>query len=466
MCLRPVKFNDSYVACRKCDKCHEARINNWVVRCMAERQVAGQMLAITLTYADLPSGEKPLGATVFHYKHISDLLKRIREAYFRRYKVRGEIRYLISGERGSRGSQRMHWHMLLFCDKPLGVLGEWTHFETGERHEVPTLEKNYNWTIWPHGHIKLQAPNQRGVFYVLKYAFKDHDTSEKSEGTGRHITSQTWAASMFRMSKMPPIGWRFLRDTMDRYEEKNALPPSLQFQVLDYKGYWHPVGKMREYVLQRCSVINERFREKHGANMPQYSALLSSVSVNEKNIKDREELEYGPQKWKEKSEREIKWDEQQFANDLERKARGAASAATIKRCGGILPCKRCNSLWTDAQRAELEGDFTRRYREWRSRVARQEDTKEDFEKWWLSLARPSRGCKERNSEPVFAAFRDARAARLAGKRRNKKTTIATFEPEGRNSPGDGRPLHRHDQSGGSTKEQLQKATRQSDGTKR
>jgi hypothetical protein len=100
-----------------------AKKNTWIARVMAESAVAGNVMVFMLSYRNLPNGEKPLGARAFRYPDIQRFLKALREAYYRRYGVRNEISYFVAGERGSKGTKRVHWHIVLVSNKPLGVLG-------------------------------------------------------------------------------------------------------------------------------------------------------------------------------------------------------------------------------------------------------------------------------------------------------------------------------------------------------
>ena len=120
MCLTPIYHSDGKVfACRECNACVETRLNAWVSRALAESVVAGHTYAITMTYADLPDGRRPIGATVFDYSDIQRFLKHLRFNYHRFYGGSGQIRYIACGEQGSKGTQRVH-HDILWRDRHLG----------------------------------------------------------------------------------------------------------------------------------------------------------------------------------------------------------------------------------------------------------------------------------------------------------------------------------------------------------
>lgn len=444
MCLYPVTFNDHQVACRQCDQCYQADVNNWVVRAMAERAVAGQMLAITLTYSDLPNGKKPIGATVFNYKDIQNHLKVLREAYKDFYGKRGEIRYLVCGERGSKGTQRMHWHMLLFTDMPIGLLGKWETFPDLLPVSTPELETNYMWSLWSHGHIRLQKPDHKGVYYALKYAFKDRNTGQKSKGTNRHALSENWGASMFRMSKNPPIGMRYLVKYFDDHASVPAVPPSLKIQIPDYDGYWFPTGLLRKYALERCHAINSEYHKANGRDLPQWGSLLHSVSLSDENAieNDKETLTYGPQEPLplNSGETSLNTDLSQFASELSQKQSALKSRATLKHCGSILPCKECSKFLPLEQLKDLQSEENDWFNKWAERYKkpRTESAREEFRDWWITRGRPSRGCKNRETPEHREVFQSAKALGKFA----RSLTGPSSEKTGRNSPGSRPVPHR------------------------
>ena len=158
MCLTPIYHSDAKVfACRECNACIETRLNAWVSRALAESVVAGHTYAITMTYADLPNGLRPIGATVFDYSDIQRFLKHLRVKYHRLYGGSGQIRYIACGEQGSKGTQRVHWHIILFSQNDIRPAIEWVDFET-QKPVAPdnvVMDTNYNTDVWPHGHILL-----------------------------------------------------------------------------------------------------------------------------------------------------------------------------------------------------------------------------------------------------------------------------------------------------------------------
>src|SRR5690554_1488542 len=127
MCSNIIKHGDVEFACRTCNECISARKNDWVARAMAEKAVSGETIAIELTYRNSLDGTLPDAAKAFKYRDVQLFLKRLRKAYTDEYRQAGEIRYIVVGERGSK-RKRVHWHMVIFSDRPISTLGKWTDF--------------------------------------------------------------------------------------------------------------------------------------------------------------------------------------------------------------------------------------------------------------------------------------------------------------------------------------------------
>ena len=172
MCTSPKEFNGYLVACKTCDQCLNTRLQEWVVRCMAEKATAGHALAFTLSYKNLPSGETPLGARTFVYRDFVLFKKAVAEAYYRKYKARTEFSWIVCGETGSRRG-RVHWHAVLFSKNPLSELGQWSNYYTGEKYDEMPLEKRCTWSLWKKGLVYVQRPDAAGMAYCLVYGMKD-----------------------------------------------------------------------------------------------------------------------------------------------------------------------------------------------------------------------------------------------------------------------------------------------------
>ena len=349
MCNRLITTPEGHtIACRKCEACVQARRNDWIARAVAEQATSTETIAIELTYRNNPDGTLPDGAKTFRYDDVRDFLRNLREAYFRRYGARGEIRFVVAGERGTQ-KKRVHWHMVLFADRPISTLGEWTTLRGRELEKMP-MEKMAIWSLWPHGHVRCKEPHQGGIGYVLKYITKEAWSSLQAKGTMREAKAQESISSYFRMSKKPPLGWRYLKKICDEYEARLVVPTSLNVRVPGLGGHWYPRGKLREYFLDRLYGVNERSKELLGRPCPQWSTL-EAWAVSQKIENDWEGLTYGPQtteepelfdgEYKPAPEWLLDYFRERYAVRDDLRARADEARARASGCGTPFPCDRC-----------------------------------------------------------------------------------------------------------------------------
>ena len=462
MCLEPINFNGNQTSCRTCDECLQTRINGWISRALAESSVANHTLAVTLTYSQHPDGTEPLGALQFRYRDIQHWIGRIRTVYRDRAERDGkpapQIRYLACGEQGSKGTQRIHWHIILFCSEDIRLVGDWSDLN-GASLQQPPLEKRLHWSLWPHGFMMVQHPSERGIKYALKYVLKDQFSSAKSKGRPREARSLPFAASMFRMSKKPPIGQPFLADLMDDYEALGAVPPKLRFKIPGTDGYLYPTGKLREYVLGRCHDIN-KVAQANGRSPAAWTTLLKSVDTRGLNInKDLETLLYGtetPQFDAGGLEAHANSPEfKSLKDDIRSRQDGAQrtrrSVQAVSTCGGLSPCAACLAGKTDAElRATRTATAVNAYR-FADRLGLETpyvnsngelQLADGFEKEVRDARRkegslcPAIGCAFASDPRVVEAFRNY----------NAKISIGgpVTESTGRNAEGKGPAPHRRD----------------------
>lgn len=368
-------------ACRTCDDCLAARKGDWVARAMAETATSAHTFVITLTYRN-GHNEKPLGARAFRYRDVQLYLKALRASALRKYGDGVEIRYIVAGERGSQ-KNRVHWHMILWASHDLRKLGKWFDFWMAPI-VGPRPTRMDHWTLWPHGHVVTDVADQQTMAYILKYCLKDMFNIEKSRDTKRHHKAENHGASMFRMSKKPPIGLRFLEGKIERLRELCAVPPRTEIAIPGYsggKGYWWPRGLMREVWLTALREINKTHRERFGRNCPQWSTLLASVEQNEKDLEVLNGLE-----------EEAAESPKEFEEELRAKQRLATLNFAVERrraeCGRIGICAQCfNSLGDDERQEFLD---------WKALQYQQAEdcgfVKRDADKWFRQQNRPNPFC--------------------------------------------------------------------------
>lgn len=393
MCTKPQRMydkeNDRFVefACRTCDACLATRLNDWVARGVAEAAIAEETLAVRFSYRNFPDGTKPDGAVTFVYADIQKFFKKLREAYNDHYGKRGEIRYIVCGERGSK-FDRVHYHVIIFSDQPISLLGEWKDHANKPIDKIE-FETNIHWSLWDHGHLYFQQPGPGGIRYALKYAMDDQFSSVKSKGHAREAKSKVHSASLFRPSKKPPIGFRWLEWKLNDWEARFIVPTDLNLKPEGLKGYWYPKGKLREYLLRRIREININHRIRFGRNAPAWSALLSSVSSQ---TEEWEFLVYGPQ-----------------LKHVEEFESLGSPQEIRERCGGVSPCQSCYELrefdWERGNvtryREEIRSFYYERFQEW---FTSPEDTDQDLEQWQRKKNRCNPFCQRQCSKEVKDAF--------------------------------------------------------------
>lgn len=403
MCENPIQIDEqTSVSCRTCNQCIGARVNDWVDRAMAEKETMGNALVLALTYADQidpETGEKqrPLGAKVFDYSDVQKFIKRLRKAYLDYYGEIGEIKYLCCGERGSQ-HDRVHWHIVLFSKRPLGVLGEWLDAYK-KPMEFRTGKSRCHWSLWGTngdyiGFVSVQEPDAKGMAYALKYCVKDQFNSYRSKMKGRESRSDLFGAGMFRMSKKPPIGQDFIDQRLAHWRALGVVPVSLNLKIKGTSGFWYPRGLLRERLTIGLHLIHEEIREKRGSDSPYWSTLLNSVSHS---LEDTERLIYGEIQTPQDDEFNLEHRQQQHKTHQQ----VAISYEIRKRCGNVLPCEKCQAQLSARAFEVLYSDLARLQRAYREKYP---NPRTEFEIFWLEKSRLSRGCQKFNDRTVKRSF--------------------------------------------------------------
>lgn len=368
MCTRPITQDDKTFACRTCDACIATRRHGWVSRAMAEKALHPHCAVVALTYADDTQLGRD-GAAMFAYADVRLFLARLRRAaaYIakkEKWNVVPYVRFLAAGEQGSRFG-RCHWHLILYTNFDLVRLGQFRLRGklVAHRRDMLTVGKRkrrLNWSLWEHGFMTLQEPDEGGMAYVLSYCLKDQFTEEKSEGTMREASSENFATGLFRMSKRPAIGEDWLMRKLESLLEKGSVLPSLQLKVPEASGYWQPNGSFRKKLLWGLVALNRRILWATGAHAPQWTSLLASCAGVPADL----ELLNG-ETFRQKAD-------ELTGGDLERSARidaGETRTREVRRtCGRAVACYRCLNSASEAQllregigREEAAGGHSRYY---------------------------------------------------------------------------------------------------------
>lgn len=342
MCSRPMEKDGNTFACRTCNECVAARRNSWVGRAMMERATAPFTYAVTLTYADDTEFQRD-GARFFRYSDVRLWLANIRRAVeYHHPELSSAVRFIACGEQGDlRG--RCHWHVILFSHVDLRTIGSYE----GPSGPVDLADivteyggkaKRRRWSLWPHGFVVVQQPDEEGIKYALTYALKDAFTVEKSQGTMRENRVEKYATGYFRMSKTPPLGSDFIDEVIYRAYTTGDLPYQLRIDVPDSEHYYYPSGTLRNRLLVGLRRVNQSFQLQHGQSCAGWSTLLHFCKDNES---DMEVLTYDEkEQWQLAQEAAG-----EFARSIDLANRETAARQQTReirhRCGAALPCVEC-----------------------------------------------------------------------------------------------------------------------------
>ncbi|ETD01850.1 rolling circle replication-associated protein [Rhodobacter capsulatus] len=323
---------------------------------MMEKAVSPFTLIVTLTYSD-ETQEGRDGARMFAYADVSAFIKRLNSAIRDRCKRHkkpypGGVRFLAAGEQGDRRG-RCHWHLALFSSVDITLYGDFLGYprqQVGPRRKVRLTDRcdlisevsdgpnarRLNWSLWPLGFAVLQEADEGGMSYVLSYCLKDQFTHEKSKDTFRETKAENFATGLFRMSKRPAIGERWLDAKAERLAARGAVLPSLALQVPEASGYYVPSGTFREKILWHLHAVNQHVRNLTGRDAPQWSALLSSLG----NDADDDTLPPDLEILLDVEKIEVPL-ETVLAQKAAERSRAVAANEVRGRCGGPFPCDAC-----------------------------------------------------------------------------------------------------------------------------
>ncbi|WP_334193561.1 rolling circle replication-associated protein [Pararhodobacter sp.] len=373
---------------------------------MAERTQHQHAISVTLTY-DNETEENRDAAGMFCYSDVQDFLRRVRQAARRAGQASG-IRFVVAGEQGDRKG-RCHWHIVLYSDTDLRLLGKVSRFGRviSDPEQMMTRgkkKKRCHWTLWGKGFVTFQSAALAEMRYVAWYVVMDQYTSEKSKGTARQSTAINFATGLFRMSKRPGIGERWLVQKMEALDRKGAVLPTLNLQVPGMPGYWQPNGTWRKKLLWHLVALNQRVIWSTGAPAPQWAALYSNLAKSDayRRILDGET----------QAEQYDDDDESIGWEIVRRSAPVRVDFRTDLRfkCGRAYPCRSCLDAYQDADLAEFG-------------VERREEGSQIWEYYvrdtgeWVGRARgnapgsqPHRYCIKRRTDPeglghAFPLFR-------------------------------------------------------------
>ena len=232
MCINPhVHPSGLRTPCHQCWQCKENRVNDWIGRCIAEKETSVTTMVATLTYG---GGDRP--ETRFLRK--SDIT-----AYIKAIRNGGHlVRYFAVGEYGSKKG-RAHWHIVLFWQSKM---------------PFRALRENINDEWWPHGYSFWDNADGASIRYVMKYINKESD-------------DQAQLRSM-AMSRKPLLGRKYFEQLAERYIASGLSPqrPFYKFRdVLDKHGKCIEFYMPPLVAKQFCEIyIAKHLQQKPGQHWP------------------------------------------------------------------------------------------------------------------------------------------------------------------------------------------------------
>lgn len=288
-CASPLDFEGVKVNCQKCDYCVGRRVTGWCARAMMEKDCFPHAFALTLTYGEDTLSSR-LGAQTFIYRHVIDFNKRLRRFIEYDHGIKdAAYSFIVAGEMGDR-YKRCHWHMIIFSQVDLCKVGVWKDHHGREVNEfadiLSPVGKGYNrtWDKWSHGFVVVQAPDYGGIRYAMAYALKDQFNIRNAQGQAREAKAEVFSVGMFRMSKKPPIGARFIDRLLSEYRAARTVPPSRRIVVPGLRARYFPTGLLGDRYLAGLAEINSEIRAETGRDAAGWSSLIYEARLNDKDL--------------------------------------------------------------------------------------------------------------------------------------------------------------------------------------
>lgn len=233
--------------CGKCVLCRARRGRQWSHRLALESTDWSSVCHVTLTYAARLHDNHDME---FHYQDVQLFMKRFRK--FLDSIGYSKIKFFCAGERGENGTQRVHYHVLLF-----GI----------DRSFRDVIRQK-----WNNGFIKLrQVESSRGMrkvaSYVSQYVLKKIGDKKDgiqhcSRGIGlkaaMRMFKKTFLAHYQEFGDFQPIVWQGETLRFDRYI-KTKIAEELGI-LEELKSRWKE--KTKEF-LEEILVTYETFSNQH-----------------------------------------------------------------------------------------------------------------------------------------------------------------------------------------------------------
>lgn len=222
LCKYPVVSSAGTFGCGQCITCRINQRRKWAGRICLEQKSSVSTMFVTLTYDDEHVPEK------LSKEHIQKFLRSYRKKY-------GEARYYAAGEYGTKGTERPHYHILLFTREP-----------------VQTVDMDVRCSaLWRRGfHLVRSGTDSAVAGYVAKYVTKKATKEVNEEKPEWHLSS-----------RHPGIGALAAPNVCEEllkygyFDRSNDVPGSITFNGKSYPVDRYIRDKMREYMLTEYGLI-------------------------------------------------------------------------------------------------------------------------------------------------------------------------------------------------------------------
>ena len=216
-------LHNAVFPCGRCVLCRSRRARQWTHRLALEATDWRRVCHTTLTYAPRDDGWD----MNFNYSHVQLFMKKFRK--FLDSIGYGKIKFYCAGERGENGTQRVHYHILLF-----GV--------DGAMRDVIRQK-------WEHGYIRLRTiDSMRGMrkcaAYVSQYVLKK--IGDKKDGI-QHCSQGLGLNAAMRL---------FKKTLLAHYQEFG------DFQPIVYKGETLRLDKYLKHKIAASLGILEELKSR------------------------------------------------------------------------------------------------------------------------------------------------------------------------------------------------------------
>lgn len=152
-CTRPTRREHFWTTCGKCISCKLRRRAAWTMRMIHESRTSPDSLFLTLTYSPEQVVTRGNGTSMLVKSDLQKFFKRLRINRYRKG-IRENLRYYACGEYGERGTQRAHYHSVVYGLK-------YNEEDMGDVREA-----------WHHGHVDFGLVTPASIRYVAGYIDK------------------------------------------------------------------------------------------------------------------------------------------------------------------------------------------------------------------------------------------------------------------------------------------------------